>query len=116
MVTFTGALATLILALLEGAQNGWGSPLNIAAYVLCAALLVSFIVVETRQFQPMFDISLFRQPQFVSLCVAVVSLVFGFTPLLVLPAELLDGGQPRVDLPRRCRPADAAATPPRGAP
>jgi EmrB/QacA subfamily drug resistance transporter len=89
MATFTGALATLILALLEGAQNGWVSPLNIAAYVLCAALLVSFIVVETRQAQPMFDISLFRQPQFVSLCVAVVSLVFGFTPLLVyLPSYL----------------------------
>ncbi|WP_371660487.1 MFS transporter [Streptomyces sp. NBC_00280] len=89
MVTFTGALATLILALLQGAQNGWDSPLNIAAYVLCAALLVSFIVVETRQAQPMFDISLFRQPQFVSLCVAVIALVFGFTPLLVyLPSYL----------------------------
>ncbi|WP_063785030.1 MFS transporter [Streptomyces sp. TP-A0356] len=89
MISFTGALATLIWALLEGPQSGWGSPLNVTAYVLCAALLVAFVVVEGRRRHPMFDLSLFRQPQFVSLCVAVVSLVFGFTPLLVyLPSYL----------------------------
>jgi len=89
MVTFTGALSGLILALLEGAQNGWASPLNVIAYVLCTALLFGFIIVEKRQAHPMFDLTLFRQPQFASLCVAVVSLVFGFTPLLVyLPSYL----------------------------
>ncbi|WP_263169700.1 MFS transporter [Streptomyces sp. SCSIO ZS0520] len=88
-VTFTGSLAFLILALLQGPQTGWADPVNLVSYVLAAALLVAFVMVELRQERPMFDLSLFRQPQFVSLCVAVVSLVFGFTPLLVyLPSYL----------------------------
>lgn len=88
-VTFSGALAALIAALIEGAQIGWTSPFNLAAYLACAVLLAAFIVVEQRQDRPMFDLSLFRQPQFVSLSVGVVALVLAFTPLLVyLPSYL----------------------------
>ncbi|WP_328322401.1 MFS transporter [Streptomyces sp. NBC_00388] len=89
VVTFSGALATLIYALLEGPELGWSSPLIIASYVACVVLLAAFVVVEQRQERPMFDLSLFRQPQFVSLCVAVVAIVLGTTPLLVyLPSYL----------------------------
>lgn len=88
-ITFTGALAALIWALLEGPQDGWGSALNVTAYVLVVALMIGFVVAERVQRRPMFDLSLFRQKRFVSLCVAVVALVFGFTPLLVyLPSYL----------------------------
>ena len=88
-VTFSGSLAALIAALIEGAQLGWASPFNIVAYLVFAALLVAFVVVEQRQERPMFDLSLFRQPQFVSLSVGVVALVLAFTPLLVyLPSYL----------------------------
>ncbi|MGQ4390578.1 MFS transporter [Streptomyces sp. SAS_270] len=87
--TFSGALAALIAALLEGSQLGWASPFNIAAYVVFAVLLVAFVYVERHQERPMFDLKLFSQPQFVSLCVGVVALVFAFTPLLVyLPTYL----------------------------
>ncbi|MBS2964388.1 MFS transporter [Actinocrinis puniceicyclus] len=88
-ITFTGSLAALIWALLEGPQSGWAAPLNILAYVLAAGLMAGFVVAERVQQRPMFDLSLFRQARFVSLCVAVVALVFGFTPLLVyLPSYL----------------------------
>lgn len=88
-VTFSGALSALIAALIEGAQLGWTSPFELAAYLGCALLFTLFVVVEQRQQRPMFDLGLFRQPQFVSLCVGVVALVFSFTPLLVyLPSYL----------------------------
>jgi hypothetical protein len=81
--TFTGALAALILALLEGPQLGWDGPLNIAAYALTTVLLIAFVAAERRQSRPMFDLGLFAQPQYLALCVAVLALVFAFTPLLV---------------------------------
>jgi EmrB/QacA subfamily drug resistance transporter len=88
-ITFTGSLAALIWALLEGPQSGWAAPLNILAYLLAAGMMAGFVVAERVQSRPMFDLSLFRQARFVSLCVAVVALVFGFTPLLVyLPSYL----------------------------
>ncbi|MFC8720745.1 MFS transporter [Kitasatospora sp. NPDC057198] len=88
-VTFSGALSALIAALIEGSQLGWASPFNLAAYAAFAVLLTAFVAVERRQARPMFDLGLFRQPQFVSLCVGVVALVLGFTPLLVyLPSYL----------------------------
>ncbi|WP_335970540.1 MFS transporter [Streptomyces sp. CA2R106] len=87
--TLTGALATLIAALLEGPQWGWASAFNLAAYVVCVLLFTAFVVVETRQRRPMADLSLLRQPRFASLCVATVAMVAGFTPLLVyLPSYL----------------------------
>lgn len=82
-LTFTGALTALILALLEGPQLGWAGPLTITAYVLTAVLLIAFVAVERRQARPMFDLGLFAQPQYLALCVAVLALVFAFTPLLV---------------------------------
>lgn len=89
VLTFSTSLAALIFALLEGPDLGWTSPLILVSYVACAALLAAFVVVEQRQERPMFDLSLFRQAQFVSLCVAVVAIVLGTTPLLVyLPSYL----------------------------
>jgi EmrB/QacA subfamily drug resistance transporter len=88
-LTLTGALATLIAALLQGPQWGWTSMFNIAAYVVCVVLMALFITVERRQARPMADLSLLLQPRFASLCVAAVAMVAGFTPLLVyLPSYL----------------------------
>ncbi|WP_327653878.1 MFS transporter [Streptomyces sp. NBC_00483] len=88
-LTFSGALAALIFALLQGPEFGWTAPVIVASYLSCVALLVAFVIVEQRQERPMFDLSLFKQPTFVSLCVAVVAIVLGSTPLLVyLPSYL----------------------------
>ncbi|MEV0975849.1 MFS transporter [Streptomyces sp. NPDC049915] len=88
-ITFSGALTALIAALIEGSALGWASAFNLAMYVACAVLFTLFVVVEKRQERPMFDLGLFKQPQFVSLCVGVVALVLAFTPLLVyLPSYL----------------------------
>lgn len=88
-VTFTGALFAIIFALVQGPQRGWGDGVVLGCFVVAAALLVAFVVVEKRQAKPMFDLSLLAQRRFASLCLAVVALVFAFSPLLVsLPSYL----------------------------
>jgi MFS family permease len=97
--TFTLALFALILGLLEGPQLGWTSGPVLACLVGAVVLLVAFGVVEKRQRHPMFDLSLLVERRYAGLCLAVVALVFGFTPLLVyLPTyysavDGLDGHQ-----------------------
>ncbi|CAL9426154.1 Multidrug resistance protein Stp [Streptomyces sp. enrichment culture] len=89
-VTFTLALLLLILGLVEGPQLGWGSPLVLGSFIGFVVLLVVFGVVEQRQSEPMFDLSLLKHRKFVGVSLATVPVVFGFTPLAVyLPAYFI---------------------------
>jgi EmrB/QacA subfamily drug resistance transporter len=62
--TFTGALFALVLALIRGNANGWGSPLIIGLLSAFAVLLVLFLVSQRVQKESMFDLSLFTKPTF----------------------------------------------------
>ena len=64
-VTFTGALAALVLGLIESSQKGWSSALVEGCVIASAVLIAAFVVVESRQRAPMFDLMLFRRPAFV---------------------------------------------------
>lgn len=63
-VTFSGALATLLYALIESSRKGWGSAVVSGCLIASAVLIVSFVVVERRRPAPMLDLSLFRRPAF----------------------------------------------------
>ncbi|MDQ6806969.1 MAG: MFS transporter [Actinomycetota bacterium] len=63
-VTFTGALATLVLALIESSQKGWGSTLVEGCLIASVVLMVAFVAVERAQRAPMLDLTLFRRPAF----------------------------------------------------
>ncbi|MCE6996352.1 MFS transporter [Saccharothrix sp. S26] len=90
MATFTLALLLLVLALIQGPQSGWGSGLVIGSLVASAVMLVAFTIVEKRSSEPMFDLSLLRQPRFVGVSLATIPVVFGFTPLAVyLPSYFM---------------------------
>jgi EmrB/QacA subfamily drug resistance transporter len=64
VLTFTGALATLVLGLIESSQKGWGSALVEGCLIASVVLIGAFVVVERRQRAPMLDLSLFRRPAF----------------------------------------------------
>src|SRR4029079_9502771 len=80
LVTFSGGLFCLVLALIRGNNEGWGSPLIVgllAASAECCGsqliagllaatvvLLVAFVVTELRIESPMLDLKLFRIPAF----------------------------------------------------
>jgi EmrB/QacA subfamily drug resistance transporter len=64
LAIFSAALAALILGLIRGNPEGWGSPGVVACLIAAPVLLIAFLVTERRSSEPMFDLSLFRKPAF----------------------------------------------------
>jgi EmrB/QacA subfamily drug resistance transporter len=77
-VSLIGGLFLLVLALLRGNQDGWGSPGILAALAGAAALLTAFVVVEARSRQPMLPLRLLGQPRFAGPQVAVFAIAASF--------------------------------------
>ena len=74
LVTFSGALFCLVLALIRGNDEGWGGGFIVGLFVATVLLLVVFIVTELRIAQPMLDLSLFRKPAFTGAQIVAFSL------------------------------------------
>jgi EmrB/QacA subfamily drug resistance transporter len=75
LVSFSSALVMLVLALLRGNDDGWGSPLILGLFAGAAAMLTAFTVIERRVPEPMLPLELFRRRAFtgVQLAAAAVS-------------------------------------------
>jgi EmrB/QacA subfamily drug resistance transporter len=74
LVTFSGALFCLVLSLIRGNDEGWGSGFIVGLLVATFVLLVAFVVTELRVSQPMLDLSLFRKPAFTGAQIVAFSL------------------------------------------
>ena len=61
-VLLSGWLVALLLPLSEGGAWGWGSPLVIGLFVLAAALIAAWVVVELRSRTPLVDMRIMRSP------------------------------------------------------
>ncbi|HET7590697.1 MAG TPA: DHA2 family efflux MFS transporter permease subunit [Solirubrobacterales bacterium] len=59
-VTVTGGLMALVYAIVKAETDGWGSATTIGFFVGAAALLASFLVIETRSAEPLVRLSIFR--------------------------------------------------------
>jgi EmrB/QacA subfamily drug resistance transporter len=79
VLTLTGGLAALVLALVEGNQWHWGSSRELALFALAAAALSAFAVVERRQRAPMVDFSFFRSRTFLG--ANIVAFIVSFAML-----------------------------------
>jgi EmrB/QacA subfamily drug resistance transporter len=64
VTTFSTALFLLVLALVRGNDEGWGSALIVSLFAGSAALLATFVAVERRVAEPMLPLALFRRPAF----------------------------------------------------
>ena len=64
VATFTGALFMLVLALVRGNDEGWGSTLIVSLLAGSAALMAAFVAVESRVREPMLPLGLFRKASF----------------------------------------------------
>jgi EmrB/QacA subfamily drug resistance transporter len=64
LVTFSTGLLLLVLALLRGNDEGWGSPLIVGLLSGAAVILAAFAVVEQRVKEPMLPLGLFRRGAF----------------------------------------------------
>ncbi|HEX2102671.1 MAG TPA: MFS transporter [Solirubrobacteraceae bacterium] len=74
VATFTTALLLLVLALVRGNDEGWGSTLIVTLLAGAAAALVAFIAVERREREPMLPLGLFRRPAFTGVQLAAFAL------------------------------------------
>src|SRR3989440_3067611 len=64
VATFSAALFLLVLALVRGNDEGWGSSPIVSLLAGSVALLVAFIAIERRVSEPMLPLALFRRPSF----------------------------------------------------
>src|SRR6266571_3629496 len=58
-VTVTGALVLLVYAISEAPQAGWGSARTVTLLAVSAALLIAFLVIETRVQAPLMPLRIF---------------------------------------------------------
>ena len=63
-VTLTAGLFLLVLALLRGNEDGWGSTLIVAELAGAVAALVAFVIIELRSTHPMLPMRYFRNGSF----------------------------------------------------
>ncbi len=76
--TLIGGMFLLILALLRGNEDGWGSAAILAELGGAVALLAAFGLVQHRSRTPMLPLGLFRDRQFAGAQVAVVGISASF--------------------------------------
>ncbi len=78
-----GGLFLLVLALLRGNGDGWGSPAIVAELAGAAALLAAFVVIERRVKEPMLPLGLFRIKEFSGAQVAAFAISASFFALFL---------------------------------
>ena len=74
-VLATTGLIALVFAIIQGNEEGWGSPLIIGIFAVSALLLLAFGVVESRCDHPMLPLRFFRQRDFTG-AVVFIGLAF----------------------------------------
>jgi EmrB/QacA subfamily drug resistance transporter len=72
LVTFSSALFLLVLGLLRGNEEGWGSTMILSLFAGAAALMVAFLAIESRVKEPMLPLRLFRKPAFTGVQLAAL--------------------------------------------
>jgi len=90
--TFTAGLACLSFAFVEAAAAGWMAPGTLVLFAAAAALIVLFAVVEIRLAErAMFDVRLFRRPEFLAVVCQPFTVTLGFVILLIYLPDYLQG-------------------------
>jgi EmrB/QacA subfamily drug resistance transporter len=77
-VTLTAGLFLLVLALLRGNEDGWGSTIIVAELVGAAVALLAFVLVELRVREPMLPMRMFRDATFTGAQVAAFAISASF--------------------------------------
>jgi EmrB/QacA subfamily drug resistance transporter len=91
LVTFSSALFLLVLGLLRGNDEGWGSTLIVGLLAAAAVLLAAFLVIETRVKQPMLPLHLFRTRAFTGVQLAALAVSASMFALFLYLTFYLQG-------------------------
>src|SRR4051794_11797067 len=82
-VTLTAGLFLLVLALLRGNEDGWGSTGIVVVLSAAVVSLVAFVVIEARSTHPMLPLGFFRNKRFTAAQIAVFGISAGLFSLFI---------------------------------
>jgi EmrB/QacA subfamily drug resistance transporter len=91
LVTFSTALFLLVLGLIRGNEEGWGSTMIVALLAGAGALLAVFLLIESRVKQPMLPLRLFRKPAFTGVQLAALAVSSSMFALFLYVTFYLQG-------------------------
>jgi len=91
LVTFSTSLFLLVLGLLRGNEEGWGSTMIVGLLGGAAALLALFLVIESRVKQPMLPLHLFKKPAFTGIQLAALAVSASMFALFLYLTFYLQG-------------------------
>jgi EmrB/QacA subfamily drug resistance transporter len=74
VATFSAALFLLVLALVRGNDEGWGSTLIVSLLAGAGVLLLFFLAIERRVTEPMLPLELFKRPAFTGVQLAAFAI------------------------------------------
>jgi EmrB/QacA subfamily drug resistance transporter len=92
VVLWSAGLFLLVLGLIRGNEQGWGSTKTLLELGGAAVLITAFLITESRRKEPMLDLSLFRNPAFAG--VSIVAFVLSaamFSMFLYLTLYIQNG-------------------------
>jgi EmrB/QacA subfamily drug resistance transporter len=85
------SLTSLLMALSEGQEKGWGSAFITFLFILSIILFILFIKVEIKATQPVLDLSHFNNRQFAAANIsALISFMAMYSVILLMPFFLQD--------------------------
>jgi len=97
LILSSAGMATLILAIIQAPDWGWGSVSTLGTLGAGLAVVAAFVAVERRTEQPMMDVSLFRNPRFTAASGSITIGFFvlaGFTFLITQYFQFIKGYTP----------------------
>lgn len=74
-ITATLGISTLVFAIIQGTEAGWGSPLIVGGFALSAVLLAAFIAIERTAEHPMLPLQFFKNRDFTG-SVVIIGIMF----------------------------------------
>ncbi|MFJ4714272.1 MFS transporter [Streptomyces sp. NPDC088785] len=90
---FVAAVVALLIGIIEGPEQGWGSTAVLTAFACAVLLGAGWVLVELRVAHPMLDPRLFRNPGLGSACLGMAVVFFGNFGLFYVNASLLQYGR-----------------------
>ncbi|WP_266095009.1 MFS transporter [Microlunatus elymi] len=77
-------LGSLTFAIIEGSSLGWGSPVIVGCFTLCAVALAGLLWYEPRRHEPLIEINFFRSVPFSGATLIAISAFAGMGSFLFL--------------------------------
>ncbi len=82
-------LASLVWAIIEAPNKGWGSPLTLGAFALAVVTLSLFLAWELRVEEPMLNLQFFRNPRFTAASATITLAFFALFGFVFLSTQYL---------------------------